>query len=174
MADFLKAYERTAEQEGGYANDPADRGGETYKGIARKFHPHWHGWAIVDAIPNKKRGQTFPGSLLSGHVKDFYRSSFWNKMGGDKIQSQRVAEFIYDWYVNSGAGGLKKVQAAVGVTADGQIGPKSIAAINAIDEAELMDKLICARLAFVSAIVAANPSQSKFLKGWNNRINSFR
>ncbi|RYD50653.1 MAG: hypothetical protein EOP52_13405, partial [Sphingobacteriales bacterium] len=35
MADFLTAYKRTAVAEGGYANDPDDLGGETYKGIAR-------------------------------------------------------------------------------------------------------------------------------------------
>ena len=48
MADFEIAYGETEIREGGYVNDPADRGGETHRGVARKFHPKWPGWKIVD------------------------------------------------------------------------------------------------------------------------------
>lgn len=173
MADFLTAYSVTAQHEGGWVKDSADRGGETYAGIARKFHPHWHGWAIVDAVKSKKRGQFIDNPTLRMHVKSFYRTEFWNKMHGDLIKSQRVAGFIYDWFVNSGALGIKKAQQAIGVVADGKVGPKTLAAINKQSEAELMDQLITARIRFVTSIVIANPSQQKFLNGWLNRILSF-
>lgn len=39
MADFDKAHLEVMGNEGGYANNPVDAGGETYKGIARKFWP---------------------------------------------------------------------------------------------------------------------------------------
>jgi len=38
--NFEDAYERTAQIEGFYVNNPNDNGGETYCGIARKFHPN--------------------------------------------------------------------------------------------------------------------------------------
>ena len=36
MADFRLAYKKIEAAEGGYVNDPDDKGGETYKGISRK------------------------------------------------------------------------------------------------------------------------------------------
>ena len=174
MADFIKAYHRTAQWEGGWSDDPLDRGGSTYAGIARKFHPDWDGWPLIDQVKNKQRGQIIVNPVLQVRIKDFYRSEFWNRMSGDKILSQRVAEFIYDWFVNSGAAGLKEVQNVVNATPDGIIGPRTLSAINREDEDELMGRLICSRLAFVSSIVASNPTQAKFLKGWNNRIKAFQ
>ena len=44
MANFKIAHEKTAANEGGYANNHADVGKETYRGIARKLHPKWQGW----------------------------------------------------------------------------------------------------------------------------------
>lgn len=174
MAQFEAAYRVTAQHEGGWANVAGDSGGETYAGIARRYHPHWHGWGIVDAVKGKKHGQFIDNSMLRMHVKDFYRQQFWSKMHGDLIQSQRVANFTYDFFVNSGAGGLKEVQRAVGVTADGRIGPRSLKALNEANEDELMNKLIAARIDFVVSIVIRKPSQAKFLNGWLRRILSFR
>ena len=48
MADFKTAYDRTSKFEGGYSNDEADRGGETFAGIARVYHENWLGWKIID------------------------------------------------------------------------------------------------------------------------------
>ncbi|MBC7912857.1 MAG: hypothetical protein H7Y07_01930, partial [Pyrinomonadaceae bacterium] len=50
MANFDLAYKITMHNEGGYANDPQDNGGETWKGVARNFCPKWAGWVIVDRI----------------------------------------------------------------------------------------------------------------------------
>src|ERR1035441_4044145 len=50
VADFNAAHQQVMGNEGGYANNPADAGGETYKGIARKFWPQWCGWKYVDGV----------------------------------------------------------------------------------------------------------------------------
>lgn len=60
MANFDEAYKRTNGFEGGYVNDKSDLGGETYKGVARKIHKNWAGWAIVDSYKGKSG---FPGVL---------------------------------------------------------------------------------------------------------------
>ncbi|MBW1801582.1 MAG: hypothetical protein JRJ85_12745, partial [Deltaproteobacteria bacterium] len=44
MAKFDEAFEKTTAIEGGYVFDPDDAGGETYKGISRRFNPSWGGW----------------------------------------------------------------------------------------------------------------------------------
>jgi lysozyme family protein len=48
MADFKQAHSIVMNNEGGYANDPSDRGGETYKGISRNNFPNWKGWKLID------------------------------------------------------------------------------------------------------------------------------
>jgi lysozyme family protein len=107
MADFEKAYSRTGKFEGGYVNDPDDSGGETYHGIARKFHPTWPGWKIVD---EQKKKSNFPKNLkdrrneLLPLEKVFYKKEFWDKVWGDSIKDQRVANDMYDTAVNMGVG----------------------------------------------------------------------
>jgi lysozyme family protein len=50
VAIFRISYDLTNQIEGGYVNDPDDKGGETYRGIARKKHPSWRGWYKVDDV----------------------------------------------------------------------------------------------------------------------------
>jgi lysozyme family protein len=66
------------------------------------------------------------------------------------------------------------VQALVGVTVDGKIGPQTIAAINATDPKWLFDHIRLSRIAFVEAIVRNKPSLGVFLAGWKNRINALK
>jgi lysozyme family protein len=70
---FIKVVEKA---EGGYVNDPADRGAETYKGISRKFHPNWPGWGVVDKHKPLKTNQFINDPELDKCVEDFYETSF--------------------------------------------------------------------------------------------------
>ena len=63
MADFLTAYAPLARYEGGWCNDPADRGGETYAGIARNFFPAWPGWALIDAAAARRESKVSTSKL---------------------------------------------------------------------------------------------------------------
>src|SRR3712207_6059069 len=60
QTSFDIALERTLEFEGWYSKHPADPGGETYRGIARRHHPSWPGWALIDEA---KQRPGFPGTL---------------------------------------------------------------------------------------------------------------
>lgn len=168
MADFIAADKLVSANEGGYVNDPDDAGGETYAGITRKNFPEWKGWDTVD-VHKPKRGDILPE--LHPLVLSFYKINFWDRLKGDMIDSQRVALFTYDWYVNSGAHALKALQRAVGVNDDGVIGPATISAVNGYSEIDLMAHLLKAREEFCKAIVEEKPSQGKFLKGWLERAN---
>jgi lysozyme family protein len=104
MANFIIAYNKTAKNEGGYSNDPADRGGETWKGIAREMHPGWKGWVIVDKY------RMYPDFIKRLHADselhklelEFYKQSFWDKIRGDEIAAQEIADEVYDMAVNKG------------------------------------------------------------------------
>jgi len=106
MAEFKLAYERTLGHEGGYVNDPDDRGGETYKGIARNYHANWEGWPVIDSLRDEV---DFPECLstndsLQRMVREFYKANYWDKANLDSLQSQDVAEEIFDTGVNQGMG----------------------------------------------------------------------
>jgi len=79
---------------------------------------------------------------------------------------------LVDWVWTSGQNiGIKRVQKILGVTADGIVGPKTIAAVNAADPVDLVNKVYNGRVTHFNNIVKANPSQKKWLNGWMNRVN---
>lgn len=168
MAEFAPAYERTIVAEGGYTlhETQGDRGGMTYAGIARRFHPDWPGWSHIDA------GSEPPAEL----VRSFYRERFWERIRGDEITSQAIAETIYDFAVNAGvktASILAQVVASKitgeTLTPDGVIGPKTIAALNSCDERLFVALYTIAKIARYCEIVRRDRSQAKFLLGWVSR-----
>jgi len=70
MADFNDAYEKTILNEGGYKlhNVPDDRGGQTYAGIARRYHPNWPGWRYIDS-------NDLDNPELTKQVRAFYKEN---------------------------------------------------------------------------------------------------
>lgn len=99
MALFDPAFDKMIRNEGGFklAHIEGDRGGQTYAGIARNVHPNWPGWRYIDA-------NDLARVELTQSVRDFYRSEFWNRIAGDAITHQAIAETLFDFAVNSGSG----------------------------------------------------------------------
>ena len=163
MADFLPAFERMIVNEGGYKlhTVAGDRGGMTYAGIARNSWPQWAGWQVIDA----------GGTPDAQMVRDFYRVNFWNPLGLAEVQSQDVARTLFDFGVNAGTGTAAKLaQVVVGVTPDGRVGPKTLAAINMTDPEVFLPRYALAKLARYRDIVTRDRSQQRFLLGWINRL----
>lgn len=131
MADFKKAHDETGGNEGGWANVEGDGGLETYAGISRRYHPEWKGWPIVDAAKPLKRGQFIKSDKLKELVLSFYKTEFWDAIGGDKIHDQQVATRLYDFAVNAAQKtSLKQIQEVLGIPQTGKVDAATIAAIN--------------------------------------------
>jgi len=109
MADFKTAFKITSGNEGGYCNVDGDSGGETYCGIARNSNPNWKGWAIVDQHKPLHFRQILSISELESLVESFYKENYWNKVNGDSIPIQDLANQVYDMAVNSGVSQAKKL-----------------------------------------------------------------
>lgn len=169
MADFTNAFNLVMVHEGGYSNDPADPGGETYKGIARKIHSKWNGWTNVDLL---RRQSGFPANLdkdaeLQEMVTDFYRVTFWDKMNGDKFTDQEVANSIFDFGVNAGlATSASLAQMVVGADTDGIIGTQSLDRINNFDADHFLAAFTVAKIARYINIVKKRPTSRKYFYGW--------
>lgn len=165
MAEFNPAFDKMIQNEGGYrsVNVPADRGGQTYAGIARNFHPNWPGWRFID------KGD-LQNLEISSLVRDFYRTQFWEKISGDQIASQLIAETIFDFGVNAGiATAAKLAQIVVEAVPDGRIGPVTLSKLNGMDESQFALQYAIAKIARYADICNKDRNQSKFLLGWLNR-----
>lgn len=171
MADFNKYFVPLLKIEGGYVDNPADNGGPTNMGVTLK---EW----ISNGYDKDNDGDIDVEDLklltppdAAKIAKPFY----WDKVQGDKIKSQSVAEFLADWaYISGVKAAVKRLQRLMGLEDDGKLGPLSLKSINQADSESLFNLLKAAREAFFRAIVKSNPSQKVFLKGWLNRNNSFK
>ena len=131
MADFNKAFEKILTFEGGYVNDKSDSGGETKYGISKKAFPN------VD-IKN----------LTLNEAKEIYKKVYWDKIKGDKIKSQHIAELIFDTAVNMGTSfAIKTAQKVLNVKQDGIVGPITLNTLNNINEEIFIKDYKLARIA---------------------------
>ena len=176
MAQIQQALTKTLAFEGGYVFDKTDKGGETYKGISRVNFPNWSGWKDVDNYKRSYVGHSLDAMLQNNiqvqqSIESFYKTNFWDRLGGDQISSQVVANNIFDFAVNSGVKRASQyAQRVAGVIDDGIIGKNSINAINALDASSFIAEYKNLREAFLHSIAANNPTQLKFLNGWLNRV----
>lgn len=162
LAPFILSFE------GGWANHPNDHGGATNMGVTLKT------WMSV-GFDKDLDGDIDVDDLrlidTSDVVERVMRPSYWNKMRGDQIESQAVANIIVDWAWMTGPVKVaKKIQRIVGVTADGIVGPMTIAAINGMNDYKLFCAIMAERRAFYQDIVRNDPSQSVFFNGWMRRL----
>lgn len=180
MANFEKAYKRVIGNEGGYANHPSDKGGETYMGVSRRFHPDWAGWEIIDEEKQKgkiKHNSKLKDVALDELVRRFYKAKFWDKIHGDKIINQSIADNFFDFVINSGQA-VRRMQRALNETGqkvveDNVCGPATINAINSADPLKLNFHFNEARRKHYRDLVIFDPSQRVFLSGWLNRVEKF-
>ena len=168
MADVRKLAPFILKWEGGFVNDPDDLGGATNMGVT------------ISTWKSCGDGKDAEGDidvddlhLLTREdvVNRVLKPHYWDRWKADLIQDQSVANILVDWVWASGAHGIKIPQRLLGVTMDGIVGPKTIAAVNAKNPRELFDMIKIARFDFIEDICRKRPANNKFKRGWMNRIN---
>jgi lysozyme family protein len=184
MAEFKLFEPILLSNEGFYSFVPGDSGGETWEGISRNNYPKWPGWAIIDSyktngvFASRQAANALlkPVSALQTLVDTFYKCSEWDTMNADEINNQSIANFLVDWEVNSGEGApIKHTQIILGIIPQVvNMGPKTLAGINANSTQEFFNQLQAARHQFYLDVVAAHPSDQQFLSNWLSRTSSFK
>ena len=181
MAEFNKAFDITMGHEGGYSNDADDAGGETYRGISRKYNPHWTGWNLIDDTkPNIDKAKLDP------YVRNFYEDKYWDENLLDEVESQAVANEIFDTGVNMGtAKAAKFLQQSLNylnrngtlfneLVVDGKIGKKTLDALDDVlcegDETILLTMMNVLQGNHYFEYMTKSPIQEKFARGWFSRV----
>lgn len=148
-ANFDRCMTEVFKHEGGYVNHPSDPGGETNMGISKRSYPK-----------EDIRGMT------RERASQIYRRDFWAKIKGDDLPAG-LDMVAFDAAVNSGPSrGAKWLQQALGVPADGKIGPVTINAARQQYAPAAIQRAIGFRMAFLKGL----PTWSKFGKGWAKRL----
>lgn len=137
---FKKALRFVLNREGGYSNNPNDKGGATNKGITQNTYNAY--------LKRKGRQARDVRNITDAEVEDIYYSSYWLGAGCDKM-SPVFAVVCFDTAVNMGVGRVKPfLQEAQYMDVDAFI----LARIRKYNE------------------FAKTPSQRGFLHGWLNRV----
>jgi lysozyme family protein len=169
MADFKTAFLFTLQHEDSTRSGKVtvDAGGRTRFGIAEKFHPD------------------LPEEFFSGPAEDALAEAekieereYWDAMRLGEVENQNVANKLFDMGVNMGvrqaavyaqraANSLSGADARL--LEDGNIGSKTLAAINAIDPQIFYGVLCQFSAAHYRHIATNNPAQAVNLAGWIKR-----
>lgn len=183
MAYFQPALDKTLAHEGGFVNDPKDPGGMTFCGISRKAFPSLYMWELLDKDPqrievlkgfedwndlNSRTDRVIWWDMVQKDIYAICYQEFWTPLHADAIESQEVANWLFDFAFNSGTtDAVKALQSVVGVKVDGIIGKATLTAVNStqIDKRKLQE----ARLMHYMACIAGNPELIRFGLGWVRR-----
>ena len=158
---FEQAFDRLIGHEAGYSDDPGDPGNWT--GGRRNA-------GILKGTKYGIAANTYPDvdikALTLEQAKAIYRRDWWDKIGADELDSAIVFQ-MWDFAVNAGMGTARRLlQRVAGVPEDGIVGPRTIAAVKAIDKNDVLLRYTAARLRYYTSL-STWPSYGK---GWTNRV----
>lgn len=152
---FDEALEVVLRHEGGFSDHAADPGGKTRYGITETVARE-HGYAgDMRDLPLELATQ-------------IYRKAYWDKASCDALPAP-IRLHVFDHAVNAGPPrAIRTLQTAVGTTADGIIGPKTLMACNSMPALRLVAKLSALRLEHLAGL----PTWPAFSRGWVRRVAS--
>ena len=142
--------------EGGYVNNKNDRGGMTNLGVTRRVYEDW-----VDRPVSEQEMR----DLTPEDVAPIYRKNYADRIHFDSLPSG-LDWACLDWAINSGASRpAKAIQRAVGATADGVIGPKTLQLVAEKDPEFIIDYVYTVRQSFYESL----DDYKHFGRGWTRR-----
>jgi lysozyme family protein len=165
-ANFERCLAIVLDKEGGFSDHPRDRGGPTNLGITLRTLASWQGLNFDETTEEAKTKLLADlKALTKREAAEIYRANYWLPMRcGDLPRG--VDLMLFDFGVNAGPRtSVKLMQRAVGVTADGSLGPQTLAAATATDAGKLIDALAEARLAYYRSL----DNFDVFGAGWSKR-----
>ena len=154
---FQEALKRFAvPNEGGYINHPNDRGGETKYGISRRWYPN-------EDISNLTRERA--NIIL---FRDYWKNRNINQLPDE------LAYRVFDNAIVQGQPtAVRNLQRALGVKADGQIGPNTLNAVNSQDYNTIRKRFIDNVNKVEDEYQRRDPRQKVFEKGHRNRYKKY-
>lgn len=160
---FDKAFEKVIQYEGGYTNDPKDRGNWT-TGVIGKGECKGTKYGI-SAMAYPKLDIR---NLTKDQAKEIYRKTYWTEIGLDKLDPKLACQ-VFDAAVQHGTKcSIRFLQEIVGVNVDGVLGNSTLQTIQYLNQKALAYKYIAKRLRYYAQL----KTFLTYGKGWINRMAS--
>jgi len=162
---FADALRFVLRQEGGFVDNPDDPGGATNHGITQATYDRYR--ASQGVAPQAV------SQITDAEVAEIYQTQYWSMCRCDVLEGLDggLALAVFDTSVNSGVGEASRMlQQLLEVTADGVIGPQTLAALAGRDLKRLAEDYLWARLGFDAGIAQRRLNSRQFLLAWVNRI----
>lgn len=171
--DFDFSFKYVMINEGGakYTNHKHDKGSHTKYGITISTLSRWRREACS---PNDVK------ELTEEEAKEIYWGLYWLPLNLPAVDSRAISTAMFDIGVVRGIGVPPKYAQEIcnkfgfKLKIDGHIGPKTLQALNEIDEQTFVYGFSHRAENGFKAIAQKNPTQNKFLKGWLNRAKKLR
>ncbi len=155
--NFDSALKMILKSEGGFVNHKLDPGGRTNLGVTQRVWEEWVGHPVDEKAMR---------ALTPEVVGPMYKKKYWDAVKADDLPDG-LDYLMFDFAVNAGPGrAIKTMQKAIGATPDGAIGPKTVAALKAANQSELVAKFSAEKEAFYRSL----PTFATFGKGWLRRV----
>ena len=136
---FDQVFDRTIGHEGGYVNNPNDRGGETNWGVT-----------IATARANGYIGSM--REMTREQAKQIYFKAFWQRAKCDQYTGA-ISYQLFDAAVNHGIGNaIRMLQRAANVLDDGIVGPITLSAIKDMTLDDVLMLFLAERLEFFTRL----------------------
>ena len=143
--NFEKALQFLFPTEGGYINDKDDFGGPTNMGVTQDTYDFY---LKNEGLPTKDVKE-----ITKAEAIDLYYKHYWKESGADEISDPNMAITLFDTAVLHGPGRAKQFYR--------------------LSKGDL-DKYLDIRQTFYDKRIKEEPSQKKYYRGWNNRVNNLR
>ena len=175
LTTFDEIIEQVLEHEGGYVDDPADKGGATNFGVIQRTYQNY-----IDKYGDGHEVTKDEMKEMDEEAAiDCYFKMFWEPSRASKLPEE-VREVYFDMVVNHGQGNAVKIlQQAINnkrkpanyIDVDGGIGPNTIGASKGLKEWELMVERsgFYWNLVFKGSKYKDRTNQVKFIRGWIRR-----
>ncbi|QPT08604.1 glycoside hydrolase family 108 protein [Sphingomonas paucimobilis] len=197
---YARAYKRVHDIEGGFVNDPKDRGGATKYGVSLRFLVH-EGQIDIDGDGIADFDLDMDGdididdirALTPADARYLFHRCFWWPLKCDTWAAP-IGEALFDQAVNGGlVAAAKMLQRSINsilvkrkgynpipdlLTVDGDLGDKTRSAFDSVLRlpgegiASLIQSYRAVAADRYQAIVRRDPTQKRFLTGWLSRANN--
>lgn len=158
---FEACLQEVLKHEGGWSDHPVDPGGATMKGVTI---------GTLAQFKGRKVTKDELRYLSEEDLRAIYKRKYWDKVRGDDLPPG-IDLVAFDAAVNSGpTRGARWLQTALGVDADGKVGPKTVAAANTKDRKAVISLAVEYRLEFLQRL----KTWSTFGRGWQRRVDSVK
>lgn len=149
-------------REGGYVDNPHDRGGPTKYGITQGTLARYSEKAVTAEDVE---------ALTPDIARKIYREEYIEAPGYANLDDESLQSLMVDSAVQHGpARATAWLQKTLGVTADGVIGPITMEAYRDSNPCHVYLGVLKRRLKFYGDIIAGNETQRMFSAGWFRRV----